>query len=275
MLKFDKQQFMLSLKDDIYKTWKPISENGSTILMIGAIGMMGLGAFKMWKAVPEAQEEIAAKRYRDESITKLEAVAVAAPYMAVPVGCFVTAAGMMIGSDYISRARLASASLTIAGLTASNQKLQEKFKEYVGEKKLQQAKQEIVDVEHKAQNLVPLNAKGGGNICDLELNKLYRCVISDLNIEFYATQMFLAGLERYLKTAYGQKQENQWLGEPVSLNAFLNLVGRDLGMFGNNIGWRHGGNFKIGIAPARDPESGELYLIIDLPSFDKDWDKPW
>lgn len=284
---FNKQLFLLSLKDDFNKTLKPISENASTLLMIGSIFAMGAGAYQMWKAVPKAQAAIEEKKTRDATITKLEAAAVAAPYMALPVTCFAAAAGMMIGSDYISRSRLAAASTVIAGLTASNKKWQEKFEEYVGKEKAKQAKKEIFEETTGAKVLDEDDDDGDPTVYgrdrakemqmrknDLNLNKLTRCVFED-NREYWCTPMKLQEVENYIRMTYGPTEANKYVSKAFSLNDVTKLIGVDYGQYGDNNGFSDASNFEIHKTPAYDSRTGELFLLTTLPPLDPNWQLPW
>ena len=283
---FNKQLFLMSLKDDFNKTMKPISENASTLLMIGSIFAMGAGAYQMWKAVPKAQAAIEEKKTRDASLTKLEAAAVAAPYMALPVTCFAAAAGMMIGSDYISRSRLAAASTVIAGLTASNQKWQKKFEEYVGATKAKQAKKEIFEETTGAEVLededdgdpTTYGTDQAGKLQRrknaLLLNKLTRCVFED-NREFWCTPMKLQEVENYIRMTYGPTEANKYVSKEFSLNDVTRLIGVDYGIYGDNNGFSDAGSFEIGKTPAYDSRTGELFLLVTLPPLDPQWHLPW
>lgn len=283
---FNKELFKIALKDDFNKTMKPVSENLSTILMVGSIVSMAFGAYKMWTAVPKAQEAIAEKKEKDNSITKLEAAAVAAPYMAGPIVMFGAAAGMMIGSDYISRSRLAAASTVIAGLTASNQKWQEKFKEYTSKEKLQQAKREIFE-ETTGAKLADEDENGDPAIYgrdvtsklqreenDLRLNKLTRCVFED-NREFYQTPMKIQEAVNYIHMTYGSTEANHWKCKPFSKNDFTKLLGVDYGVAGENTGYSDADNFDVSMTPAYDSRTGEMFLYVTLPDPDPKWYLPF
>lgn len=280
---FNKEQFMLSLKSDLIKDLKPVRENLSTILAFGAIGVMAYGAYRMWSAVPEAQEEIAAKKYRDESITKLEAVAVAAPYMAVPVGCFVAAAGMMIGSDYISRSRLAATTTLLAAAMADKKKLQEKFVQYTSQEKLQQAKKEIFEETHNATLLdkddnsvegFDATAQEDRKKRELQINRLYRYVLEDAR-EFYSTPVKIEEINKYIQREYGPKQINKWQGTSFSKNDVMRLLGVDYGAVGNNVGWKTGADWHMIATPAYDTKTGEVFFFLELPDTDPKWEVPF
>lgn len=280
---FNKEQFMLSLKSDLIKDLKPVRENLSTILAFGAIGVMAYGAYRMWSAVPEAQEEIAAKKYRDESITKLEAVAVAAPYMAVPVGCFVAAAGMMIGSDYISRSRLAATTTLLAAAVADKKKLQEKFVQYTSQEKLQQAKKEIFEETHNATLLdkddnsvegFDATAQEDRKKRELQINRLYRYVLEDAR-EFYSTPVKIEEINKYIQREYGPKQINKWQGTSFSKNDVMRLLGVDYGAVGNNVGWKTGADWHMIATPAYDTKTGEVFFFLELPDMDPKWEVPF
>ena len=280
---FNKEQFMLSLKSDLIKDLKPVRENLSTILAFGAIGVMAYGAYRMWSAVPEAQEEIAAKKYRDESVTKLEAVAVAAPYMAVPVGCFVAAAGMMIGSDYISRSRLAATTTLLAAAVADKKKLQEKFVQYTSQEKLQQAKKEIFEETHDAELrdendavIEGYDATGeeGRKKRELRLNRFYRYILED-NREFYNTPTKIEEVNKFIQREYGPKPNNNWLGAPFCKNDVTKLLGVDYGRAGNEVGWKNGEKWNMVATPAIDTKTGEVFFYLELPDTDPEWDVPF
>lgn len=283
---FNKQLFLMSLKDDFRKTLKPISENASTLLTIGSVLAMGFGAYQMWTAVPKAQAAIAEKKTRDASLTRLEAAAVAAPYMAGPVVCFVTAGGMAIGADVISRSRLAAASTVIAGYAASNRKWQEKFEEYVGKEKAKQAKKEIFEETTGAKVLdedddgdpTTYGSDQAGKLqkrkTELHLNRLVRCVLED-NREFYCTPMRLQEAANYIRMAYGPTPSNKYHDKPFSLNTVTRLIGVDYGQFGDSHGFSKAGSFDIGTTPAYDSRTGELYLLVSLPETDPNWEIPF
>lgn len=286
MFNFNKEQFMLSLKSDFGKSLEPVSKNLSTILMVGSIITMGYGAVKMWTAVPEAQKAIEEKRERDNSITKLEAAAVAAPYMAVPIIAFGSAAGMMIGSDYISRSRLAATTTLLAAAVADKKKWQEKFEQYTSKEKLQQAKKEIFEEQHNAKvvsvdddNVIEgydatndsVRAKN-----NLQLNRMYRCILED-NREFYNTPMKIAETEKYIRQTYGANHKNEWHGKSFSLNDVMLLLGVDYGRIGQEEGYSPSQalDFTIGMTPAIDTKTGEIFLYVELPDRDPDWNLPF
>lgn len=280
---FNKEQFMLSLKSDLIKDLRPVRENLSTILAFGAIGVMAYGAYRMWSAVPEAQEEIAAKKYRDESITKLEAVAVAAPYMAVPVGCFVAAAGMMIGSDYISRSRLAATTTLLAAAVADKKKVLDKFQQYTSRETVQQAKKEIFEETHDAKILDENGSEVEGFDAtamekrkkrELQINRIYRYVLEDAR-ELYSTPVKIEEVNKYVQREYGPKQSNKWLGSPFSKNEVMNLLGTDYGSVGNNVGWRTGADWRMATTPAYDTKTGEVFFFLELPDTDPQWEVPF
>lgn len=284
---FNKKLFVMSLKSEFAKTMKPISENASTLLMLGSLVAMGIGAYKMWSAVPEAQAAIEEKKAKDISLTKLEAAAVAAPHMVGPILCFGTAAGMMIGSDYISRSRLAAASTVIAGLTATNQKWREKFEEYAGQEKLKQAKKEIFEETHGAKVADEDDEDGDPTTYgsdqaekqqmrknDMQLNRLVRCVLED-NREFWCTPIKLREVENYIRMTYGPTPANNYKSVPFSRNDVTKLFNVDYGTFGDNNGYSDAANFSLHICPAYDSRTGELYLLVTMPDMDPKWNHPF
>lgn len=279
MFKFNKEQFILSLKSDLNKTLAPVSKNLPTIMLGGAFLSMCYGAYSMWAAVPKAQEAIETREYElNGSLTKLEAAAVAAPHMIKPLLAFGTAAGLMVGSDYISRSRLAaSTALAVAAMT-DKKKLEEKLEELVGKEKADQAKKEIFEEQHNAE---VLDTKGLSthpskeNLSELELNKLYRCVLSPYDLEFYATQMSIAGAEFYIQNQYKKTADNQWIGSPFSLNTVVNLFGKSLGPYGDRVGYSFGDDFHIGVYMALDRSTGESFLQVELPTPDPKYEVPF
>lgn len=278
MFNFNKEQFMLSLKSDFGKSLEPISKNLSTILMIGSIASMGYGAYKMWTAVPEAQKAIEEKKERDNSLTKLEAAAVAVPYMAVPIMAFGSAAGMMIGSDYISRSRLAATTTLLAAAVADKKKWQEKFEQYTSKEKFQQAKKEIFEETHNAKIVEGYEATDDNIRAknNLQLNRLIRCVLED-NRQFYATPMQIAETEKFVRRKYGPNASNGFTGVPFSKNDVMLPLGVDYGRTGMEEGYnaRQAADFTISITPAFDRETGEFFAYVEMPDTDPNWNLPF
>lgn len=286
MFNFNKEQFMLSLKSDFGKSLEPISKNLSTILMVGSIVSMAYGAIKMWDAVPEAQKAIEEKKERDNSITKLEAAAVAAPYMAVPIVAFGSAAGMMVGSDYISRSRLAATTTLLAAAVADKKKWQEKFEQYTSKEKLQQAKKEIFEEKHNAKvvSVDDDNVVEGYDATDdsvraknsIQLNGICRCVLED-NREFYSTPMRIKEAEKYIRKTYGPKHSNGFTGTPFSKNDVMLLLGVDYGRTGMEEGYSasQASDFTISTTPALDTNTGEFFLYVEMPDTDPNWNIPF
>lgn len=278
MFNFNKEQFMLSLKSDLGKTLAPVSKNLPTIMLGGAFLSMCYGAYSMWSAVPKAQEAIEERKYMTEDLTKLEAAAVAIPYMVKPLLAFGAAGGLMIGSDCISRSRLAASTALAMAYMTDKQKVEAKLEELVGKEKADQAKKELFEEQHNAEVLDTnglSTTSGAKNLSEIELNKLYRCVLVPYNVEFYATQMSLNGAETYIQNRYKKSSLNQWVGVPFSLNTVLNLFGKSLGTYGDSVGYLFGDNFHIGVYSAIDKTTGEIFFQVELPTPDEDWEVPF